>query len=129
MNKKLLYVLGVVLVIIVIGACIFIPVIIKLKKSVALLGEGSTLIREGNYDEGLSKCSEMYYRSGICYIVALGLIESKNESIDKSFCDNISIVNNESFWASLIIPDKEGYLANVNQTKIGCYKYLVNHQK
>jgi hypothetical protein len=126
MKKKLIITCGIILSIIIVCACFYIPGIVKLNKSVSLLGQGLTLIREGKYDEGLSKCNEMYYREGTCYIVMLGIKLGKNESITKDFCDSIPISDNEPFYMSWILPSRKNYLKNINDAKDSCYSQILS---
>ncbi len=55
-----------------------------------VIDEGLGLIRNGDYDGGISKCNEFDYQThNLCYAVVLQLKKANNETIEKDFCDTI----------------------------------------
>ena len=95
--KKMWYVIiGVFVIILIIFGSVFLIEYNKVKRSHQLLGEGLTLLRNGEYEAGLAKCNQMDYAKGVCYSTLLGLKLERNETITTGLCDGL--VLDTPFW-------------------------------
>jgi len=96
MKKIRIIILIILMIIILIVGSITIVEYNKYKKSVQLLGEGLTLIRNGEYEAGLEKCHQMPYFKIICYRTLFGLKLGRNETITSDVCEGL--VLDIPFW-------------------------------
>lgn len=95
--KRVWYVIsGILAIILIVSASVFVIEYNKVKKNQLLLGEGLTFLRSGEYDAGLAKCNQMDYYQVICYSTLLGLKLGKNETITPDLCEGF--VLETPFW-------------------------------
>ena len=55
-----------------------------------VIDEGLNLIRDGKYEEGLSKCSEFtYYNTYVCHGAVVATKKKRGEPVTVEFCESI----------------------------------------
>jgi|SRR3989344_1252174 len=90
------------------------------KNSLQIEDEGFVLISQGKYTRGLQKCLEKPYKVTPCYAFAFANMIAKNQTIQKEFCESISLDDKIPFWD--YIENQAGYYAKVKELKTQCYQ-------
>ncbi len=90
------------------------------RNSLQVENEGFVLISQGKYVEGLQKCLEKPYKVTPCYAFAFADMLAKNQTIQKEFCESISLDDKIPFWD---YSEKQlDYFAKVKGLKTKCYQ-------
>ena len=96
LNKKI--VIGIITVILIVSVSIFIFEYIKFTKMGETFKESISLIRSGNYGQGIELCLTLPYYSLTCYVSAFGHMTGSNITITQEFCDGIPVNDQAPIW-------------------------------
>mgnify|MGYP001600310964 CR=1 FL=1 len=90
------------------------------RNSLQVENEGFVLISQGKYSEGLQKCLDKPYKVTPCYAFAFASMLTKNQTIQKEFCESISLDDKIPFWD--YSESQADYFAKVKELKTQCYQ-------